>query len=79
MFALIIKDQELCESGSGHPGLPVPNGPYGQCGRKATLNKLSSIREAITITQGNDSHTTERSIIEVHGSAIVLRLQSIEM
>ena len=22
----------------GRPGLPVPNSPYGLCGRKATLN-----------------------------------------
>ena len=22
----------------GRPGFPVPNGPYGLCGRKATLN-----------------------------------------
>ena len=29
---------ELC----GHPGLPVPNRPYGLCGRKATLNSNSS-------------------------------------
>ena len=25
--------QELCESRGGRPGLPVPNGPYGLCGR----------------------------------------------
>ena len=30
--------QELCESGGGRAGLPVPNSPYGLCGRKATLN-----------------------------------------
>ena len=29
---------ELCESRDGRPGLPVPNSPYGLCGRKATLN-----------------------------------------
>ena len=28
-------DQELCESRGGRPGLPVPNKPYGFCGRKA--------------------------------------------
>ena len=32
------KAQELCESRGGRPGLPVPNSPYGHCGRKATLN-----------------------------------------
>ena len=30
-----LRAQELCESRSGRPGLPVPN---GLCGRKATLN-----------------------------------------
>ena len=30
--------QELCESGRSRPGLPVPNNPYGLCGRKATFN-----------------------------------------
>ena len=30
--------QELCWSRGGRPGLPVPNSPYGLCGRKATLN-----------------------------------------
>ena len=32
--------QELCESRGGRPAppLPVPDIPYGLCGRKATLN-----------------------------------------
>ena len=30
--------QERCQSRGGRPGLPVPNSPYGLCGRKATLN-----------------------------------------
>ena len=30
--------QELCESRGGRPGLPVPNNPYGLCGRQSTLN-----------------------------------------
>ena len=30
--------QELCESRGGRPGRPVPNSPYGLCGRKATLD-----------------------------------------
>ena len=33
-----VRGQELCESRGGHPGLPVPNSPYGLCGRKATMN-----------------------------------------
>ena len=36
----MVRSQELCESRGGRPGLPVPNGPYGLCGRKATLNSL---------------------------------------
>ena len=36
--ALGFRAQELCESRGGRPGLPVPNSPYGLCGRKATLN-----------------------------------------
>ena len=38
--------QELCESRCGRRGLPVPNspyGPYGLCGRKATLNSKSEV------------------------------------
>ena len=31
------KAQELCQSGGGRPGLPVPNKPYGFWRRKATL------------------------------------------
>ena len=30
--------QELCISWGGHPGPPVPNSPYGLCGRKAKSN-----------------------------------------
>ena len=29
----------MCESRGGYPGLPVPNSPYGLCGRKATLHE----------------------------------------
>ena len=34
--------QVLCESRGGRPGLPVPNKPYGLCGRKATLNQITA-------------------------------------
>ena len=33
-----FRAQELCESRDDRPGFPVPNSPYGLCGRKATLN-----------------------------------------
>ena len=29
-----FRGRELCESRGGRPGLPVPNSPYGLCGRK---------------------------------------------
>ena len=33
-----FRAEELCESRSGRPGLPVRNSPYGLCGRNAALN-----------------------------------------
>ena len=33
-----LRTQEVYESRGGRPGLPVPNSPYGFCGRAATLN-----------------------------------------
>ena len=38
-FGRKIRAQELCESRSGRPGLPVPNKPYGLCGCKATFEE----------------------------------------
>ena len=35
---LTVRAQELRECRGGRPGLPVPNRPYGVCGRKATVN-----------------------------------------
>ena len=37
-----LRVRELCDSRGGRPGLPVPNSPYGLCGRKATFNSLNS-------------------------------------
>ena len=34
--AKCFRAQELYESRGGRPELPVPNKPYGSCGRKAT-------------------------------------------
>ena len=51
--------QELCESRDGSPGLRVPNGLYGLCGRKATLNmrrpELSSCVKIEVDVQGSPS------------------------
>ena len=33
----------VCESGGGRPGLPIPDSPYGLCGRKATLTLNSKL------------------------------------
>ena len=41
--------QELCESRGGRPGLPVPNSPYGLCGRKATLDLNSEFRSCVKV------------------------------
>ena len=35
---VLLRDHELWTSRGGRLGLPVPNGPYEFCGRKATLN-----------------------------------------
>ena len=51
------RTQELCDSRGGCPGLPVPDKPYGFCGRKATLNHLTSVlvwwsdRAMVTLTK----------------------------
>ena len=36
---IIHRAEELCERRGGRPGLPVPNKPYGLCGRKATFEE----------------------------------------
>ena len=36
--------QELCESRSGRPRHPVPNSPYGLCGRKGTFEEAEDHR-----------------------------------
>ena len=45
-----FRPQELCESGGGRPGLPVPNSPYYLSGRTATFQmkkkRNSSFRRA---------------------------------
>ena len=38
--------QELCESRGGRPVLPVPNSPFGLCGRKATFVEAQELCES---------------------------------
>ena len=46
--AFWFRAQELCENGGYHPGLHVPNGPYGLCGRKAKMNlNNDNMKEAV--------------------------------
>ena len=48
-----VRAQELCESRGGRPGFPVPNKPYGLCGRKATLNcDPSELWSCVKVTDG---------------------------
>ena len=36
----VLRAQKLYESRGGHPGLSIPDNPYGLCGRKATLQEI---------------------------------------
>ena len=54
LYIIIIEEsraQELFENRGGRPGLPVPNSPYGLCGRKATL-KLSLRAQELCESRG---------------------------
>ena len=42
----LVTAQELRESRGGRHGLPVPNSPYGLCGRKATLNSITDLNRS---------------------------------
>ena len=46
----VLRVKELCESGGGRPGLPVPNNPYCFCGCKVTLNcSISEFRSCMKV------------------------------
>ena len=59
MVPLCTRAQELCESRGGRPRLPVPNSPYGLCGRKATLN-LNSLYRLIDLSSQPFTSLRER-------------------
>ena len=49
-FVWYLSKRNMSESEfrrGGRPGLPVPNSPYGLCGRKATLNLNSEKRTSV--------------------------------
>ena len=53
-----LRAQELCESRGDRPGLPVPNSPYGLCGRKATLeNRTQELCQIEVADLGSPSLT----------------------
>ena len=50
--------QKLCERRGGRPGLPVPNSPYGLCGRKATLIIMEICEAATPRLKALNKHNT---------------------
>ena len=48
--------RELYESRGGHPGLPVPNKPYGFCVRKATVKRKGARKKENFLTNGVTSY-----------------------
>ena len=50
--SLLCRAQWLCEGRGGRPGLPVPNSPYGLCGRKATLNLVNLRAQELCESRG---------------------------
>ena len=46
-----FRAQELCESRSGRPGLPVPNKPYSLCGRQATLKQKQKQKSCFRVEE----------------------------
>ena len=57
-----MRAQELCESRGGHPGLPIPNNPYGLCGRKATMHDASLLGR--TERRAQNKNFKSRSLVE---------------
>ena len=48
----------MCESGGGRPGLPVPNSPYGLCGRKAALEEEEEEPVTFAFIHGSDGRNS---------------------
>ena len=47
-----VRAGQLCEGRGERPGLPVPNSPYGLCGRKAALNQQRQTPDRPVISEG---------------------------
>ena len=62
----LFRAQELCESGGGRPGFPVPNSPCGLCGRKAALTELNGGRSAGQVVFCRVSRRQVRSTVCGH-------------
>ena len=58
-----------CESRGSRPGLPVPNSPYGLCGRNATFNrKIAELRSCVKVgvdVLGSSSLTVRTVSVDV--------------
>ena len=54
---------QLHESRGGRPGLPVPNSPCSFCGRKATLNHCSQMKQPTVIFGGGETDALIRTCI----------------
>ena len=62
----LFRAQEMCESRGGRPGFPVPNSPYGLCGRTATLTELNGGRSSGQVVFRRVSHSQLRSTVYGH-------------
>ena len=49
--------QEMCEGRGGRPGLPVPNSPYGLCGRKACSTELALVEVSLLVLRDIKCHS----------------------
>ena len=54
---------QLYESRGGRPRLPVPNSPCSFCGRKATLNHCSQMKQPTVIFGGGETDALIRTCI----------------
>ena len=52
-----VELRSCVKSRGGRPGLPVPNSPYGLCGREATLNKSDLQHESAEIVSVSVLHS----------------------
>ena len=64
--------QELYGGRDGRSGLPVPNSPYGLCGRKATLNYKFRAQELCESRGGRPGLPVSNSLYGLYGRKATL-------